>query len=152
MLRVSGRVAGASTGEVVSTSAAHPRAGRLAAWGGVVAATAAALCCAGAPIIVSVLAAAGLSFLRNDAILLPVIIIALAAALWGFWRGRQLHGVSSPLMVAIAGAVALLLGVVVLHGLVAKVAIGLGAVLLLVATVWNARLPQSCEIPPVPRG
>ena len=150
MLRRAGRVACVGAGAVVS--AAHPRAGRLAAWGGVVAATAAALCCAGAPIIVSVLAATGLSFLRNDAILLPVIIIALAAALWGFWRGRQLHGVRGPLIVAVAGSAALLLGVVVLHGLIAKVAIGLGAVLLLVATVWNTRLPQTCDIAPDARG
>ena len=63
--------------------------GRYAGGAGVIAATCAALCCAGAPIILSVLAAAGLSFLRTDAILLPAIAVALAIALWGFVRRRS---------------------------------------------------------------
>ncbi|MDB4917903.1 MAG: putative rane protein [Gemmatimonadetes bacterium] len=121
--------------------------GRLAGGFGVVAATCAALCCAGAPIIVSVLAATGLSFLRSDAILLPVIAVALLVALWGFWRSRRVHGSSIPLAICVVGSIALVGGVVFLHGVIAKVFIGVGAVLLLVATVWNARMPQACTVP-----
>lgn len=120
--------------------------GRSAGGAGVVAATCAALCCAGAPIIVSVLAATGLSFLRNDAILLPVIGAALVVALWGFWRGRRVHGSAGPLALGLAGSVALVAGVVFLHGSVAKVGIGAGALLLLAATVWNARPPAACDV------
>jgi hypothetical protein len=112
----------------------------------VIAATCAALCCAGAPIIVSVLAATGLSFLRNDAILIPVIGVALVIALWGFWRSRRIHESSVPLVVGFLGSIALVAGVVFLHGMIAKVCIGAGAVLLLVATVWNARLPRACDV------
>jgi hypothetical protein len=114
---------------------------------GAVAATCAALCCAGAPIIVSVLAATGLSFLRNDAILLPVIAIAITIALYGFAKGRGLHGSSAPLVIGIPGSVALIAGVVVLHGIVSKVAIGSGALALLAATIVNARLGARCDAP-----
>jgi mercuric ion transport protein len=107
---------------------------------GAVAATCAALCCAGAPIVLSVLSATGLSFLRTDAILLPVIAIALAIALYGFAQGRRLHGSSMPLVIGAIGSLVLVAGVVPLHGLISKVAIGSGAIALLAATVLNARL------------
>jgi hypothetical protein len=35
--------------------------------------------------------------------------------------------------------------VVFIHGMPAKVLIGAGALTLLAATVWNARLPRSCD-------
>ena len=95
----------------------------------------------------SVLTATGLGFLRNDAILLPVILVAVAIAMWGFWRSRRVHGSPVPLLLAFFGAIALIGGVVLLHGLVAKTSIGGGAILLLVATIWNARLPQACDVP-----
>jgi uncharacterized membrane protein (DUF441 family) len=114
---------------------------------GAVAATGAALCCAGMPIIVSVLAATGLSFLRSDAILLPVIAVAIAVALFGFWRGRALHGSAGPLAFGAIGSIGLVLGVVFLHGLVAKLFIGAGALALLIATIWNARRIGRCDMP-----
>jgi hypothetical protein len=114
---------------------------------GAVAATCAALCCAGAPIIVSVLAATGLSFLRTDAILLPVIGIACAVALIGFWRGIAVHRSRGPLILGAIGSVALISGVVILHGFVARVCIGVGAVALLASTIWNARLIGRCDVP-----
>lgn len=114
---------------------------------GVIAASCAALCCAGAPIIVSVLAATGLSFLRTDAILLPIIAVALAVALIGFWTGRRIHGSNGPLGLGVIGSAALVAGVVFVHGVPAKVLIGAGAVLLLMAMIWNARLPRACDLP-----
>jgi hypothetical protein len=121
-------------------------AGRYAGGVGVIAAACAALCCAGAPIILAVLAATGLSFLRTDAILLPAIGVALVIALWGFWRSRRVHLSSVPLALGVAGSIALVAGVVYLHGPIAKVFIGVGAVILLVAAVMNARLPQGCDV------
>jgi len=120
--------------------------GRYAGGLGVIAAACAALCCAGAPIILAVLAATGLSFLRTDAILLPAIGVALAIALWGFWHSRPVHGSLIPLALGVAGSIALVAGVVYLHGPIAKVFIGMGAVILLVAAVMNARLPQACDV------
>ena len=114
---------------------------------GVIAASCAALCCAGAPIIVSVLAATGLSFLRTDAILLPIIAVALLLALVGFWAGRRIHGSNGPLGLGAIGSLGLVAGVVFVHGFPAKVLIGAGALLLLVAMLWNARLPRACDAP-----
>lgn len=120
---------------------------------GVIAASCAALCCAGAPIIVSVLAATGLSFLRTDAILLPIIAVALVIALVGFWTGRRIHGSIGPLGLGAIGSIALVAGVVFVHGVPAKVLIGAGALLLLIAMLWNARLPRACDGPiPLARG
>jgi hypothetical protein len=93
-----------------------------------------------------VLAATGLSFLRSDAILLPVIGVALVVALWGFWRRRQIHRTSGPFMLGLIGSIALVGGVVFLHGLVAKVLIGVGTLALFAATIWNARLPEFCAV------
>lgn len=121
-------------------------AGRFAGGAGVVAASCAALCCAGAPIALSVLSAAGLSWLRNDAILLPIIAVALGLALWGLWRRQRVHGVSGPLVLAVLGSVALVAGVVVLHGVASKAFIGAGTVSLFAATIWNARLPVACDV------
>ena len=114
---------------------------------GVIAASCAALCCAGAPIIVSVLAATGLSFLRTDAILLPIIAVALGIALVGFRTGRRIHGSNAPLVIGAIGSVAIVAGVVFVHGMPAKVLIGAGAILLLVAMIWNVRLPRACDVP-----
>lgn len=114
---------------------------------GVIAASCAALCCAGAPIIVSVLAATGLSFLRTDAILLPIIAVALGITLVGFRTGRRIHGSNGPLVIGAIGSVALVAGVVFVHGMPAKVLIGAGAILLLVAMIWNVRLPRACDVP-----
>ena len=43
-------------------------------------------------------------------------VAALAVALWGFRRGQQVHGSPGPLVLAAAGAVALVAGVVFIHG------------------------------------
>jgi O-antigen ligase len=90
--------------------------------------------------ILTGLAALGLSFLRTDAILLPTMGISLLIALWGFWSGRRMHGESGPLALAIAGAIALVAGVVFVHGMPARVLIGIGAFALVIATVWNVGL------------
>ena len=87
---------------------------------GVLGAVFAALCCAGTPIIVSALAALGLSFLRSDRILWPLMLVSLVVAVWGFWKGRQMHGSPGPLLVGLLGAGALTAGVIFVHGFPAK--------------------------------
>ena len=118
---------------------------RAADSAGVLGAVFAALCCAGAPFILAGLAALGLSSLRNDELLLPLMGASLAVALWGFMIGRRLHQSSAPLALAVAGSTALVAGVVYIHGSPAKAIIGLGAAALIVATVWNIALRRSCE-------
>jgi mercuric ion transport protein len=120
------------------------RVASLADGAGVFGAGFAALCCAGTPLIVSALAAVGLSFLRNDAILWPLMFGSLAVALWGFWRGWTVHGSAGPLGLAAAGAAALVAGVVVIHGFPAKQVIWAGAGALVTATIWNVILRRRC--------
>lgn len=124
---------------------ADHKALNIADGAGVSGAVFAALCCAGAPLIVSVVTAVGLSFIRTDAILWPLMGISLTVALLGFWAGQRLHGKSGPLVLAIAGAVALTAGVVFVHGPPAKVLIGVGAVALVGATAWNIALRRACR-------
>src|ERR1017187_3517790 len=110
---------------------------RMADGAGAAGAIIAALCCAGTPIIVSALAATGLSFVRRDAILWPLMLASLAVAIWGFWQGRALHRKAGPLVLGILGAVSLACGVMVVHGPPAMEMIYGGAAALVVATVWN---------------
>ncbi|MDQ6926732.1 MAG: MerC domain-containing protein [Candidatus Eremiobacteraeota bacterium] len=112
------------------------RAVRWADSAGVIGAVFAALCCAGAPVILSVLAAVGLSALRRDAILLPLMVVSLGIALWGFWTERR-RGGAGPLALAAVGATALIAAVVFVHGPPARLLIDGGALALVAATVWN---------------
>jgi hypothetical protein len=104
----------------------------------------AALCCAGTPFIVAALAAVGLSALRKDAILWPIMLVSLAVAIWGYWQGHRVHGGWAPLIVGIIGAVSLALGVIVVHGFPAMQMIYGGAILLVTATGWNILARRRC--------
>jgi mercuric ion transport protein len=97
----------------------------------------AALCCAGTPLIVAALAATGLSALRKDVILWPIMLVSLAVAIWGYWQGHRLHHAWAPLIAGVIGAVSLALGVIVVHGFPAMQMIYGGAMLLVAATIWN---------------
>ena len=118
---------------------------------GTLGAIVAALCCAGTPLIVAALAATGLSALRKDAILWPVMLVSLAVAIWGYWQGHRLHHVWAPLIVGIIGAVSLALGVIVVHGFPAMQMIYGGAMLLVVATIWNIVARTGCSTDAVSR-
>lgn len=113
------------------------KAERIADSAGVLGAIFAALCCAGVSYIVAGLAAVGLSFLRKDAILWPLMLVSLVIAMWGMWRGWRLHGRAGPLIVGLVSGIALASGVIFIHGFIARVFIGAGAVGLLAATIWN---------------
>ena len=110
---------------------------RVADGAGVGGAIVAALCCAGTPFLVGALAALGLSFLRKDAILWPVMLASLVVALWGFWQGRRLHRKAGPMVLGSAGALLLACGVILVHGPPAMTMIYGGAIVLVIATLWN---------------
>src|SRR5438046_10388957 len=99
------------------TGLGQPTSGfsKLADIAGVLGAAFAALCCAGIPFIVGGLALLGLSFLKRDAILWPLMIVSLLIALWGFWLGRQIHGQAAPFVFALLAACLLCSGFVSLH-------------------------------------
>ncbi len=98
---------------------------------GSLAASVAALCCAGVPAVLGVLSAAGLGFLVNDGILLPLVVLALGVALWGLWRGTERHGSRGVLMLGGVGAVLLMVGIFLYPLVYAGVAAMMGAAL------WN---------------
>ena len=104
---------------------------------GILGAIAAALCCAGTPVIIGALAAVGLSSLRRDFILWPIMLASLGVALWGFQQGRRTHRRSGPLIGGTIGAVSLAAGVIVVHGWPAMQMIYGGAILLVAAAFWN---------------
>jgi mercuric ion transport protein len=115
------------------------KSARLADFGGTLGAVFAALCCAGTPFIVSGLAAVGLSFLRRDAVLWPLMIASLIAALWGFWRSRRDQRSWGPFLLALVSSATLSAGVIVIHGFPAMQMIWSAVVGLLLAVVWNRR-------------
>ena len=122
-----------------------PGKARIADSAGATGAIFAALCCAGTPLIVGALAAMGLTFLRSDAILWPLMLISLGVALWGFWQGRAVHRNAGPIVLGVIGAVALACGVIIVHGPPALTMIYGGAVVLVGATVWNIVARRQCS-------
>src|SRR5262245_52418350 len=84
----------------------------VADWAGVFGASFAALCCAGTPFIMAGLAAMGLSFLRRDAILWPLMIASLLVALGGFLRDTRFHLRRGPLVLAVVASATLVAGVI----------------------------------------
>lgn len=112
---------------------------------GVSGAILAALCCAGSPWIVAGLTATGLIALRQDAILWPVMLVSLAVAVWGFWRGFAQHGSRTPLVLGSIGAANLAAGVIWVHGPPAMAMIYGGSIALLVAALLNIRARRACE-------
>ena len=95
-----------------------------------------ALCCLGAPAALGILSAAGLGFLVNDAILVPLLVLLLGVTLWSLRRVGARHGRRGPAWAGYAGA-----GTVVLGVFTGSPAIGwVGAATLLTAAVWNVWL------------
>jgi mercuric ion transport protein len=108
------------------------RVARVADSAGVLGALFAALCCAGIPVIVGALSAVGLSFLRTDALLLPLLVVSLVVALWGLMKGRDVHGSSGPFLLGTVGGLSLVLAVRGFGWLLWP-----GTMLLIGAVIWN---------------
>jgi mercuric ion transport protein len=71
---------------------------------GIVAATFAALCCLGIPAVLSIVAALGLSFLVNDAVLAPLLVLSIGVVVWGLTDGwRRHHNPSAVVLGVVAG-------------------------------------------------
>ena len=112
---------------------------------GALAAIFAALCCLGVAWIVAALTAVGLSFLRADPILWPLMIVSIFVALWGMWRGKRTHGSLGPFLLALIAGVALVAGVIFVHGFPARELIYGGSAALIGATAWNVMARTRCE-------
>jgi len=95
----------------------------------------AALCCLGFPALLAILSAAGLGFLINDAVLIPLLVVFLAVTLWGLYLGKGHHGSWNPFFVGIAGAALTGISIAFGSGLLAGVGIA-GLVAASVLNVW----------------
>lgn len=111
---------------------------------GVLASAVAAMCCIGVPIMLSALASLGLTFLRDDRLLLPVMIVGLGVSLRSLWQERQSQRGSLPIALGLAGAGGILTGVFVWHGPVRTSLVSLGGLATLGAVWWSARSVQAC--------
>jgi mercuric ion transport protein len=118
-------------------------ASRRASLGGVLGSGFVLLCCAGAAPVLGLLSAIGLGFLINDAVLVPLLLLALGVTGWGLWgQGRRCHGRHSALLLGLGGAALTVGGLYVWLPLAF---VGFGAVML--ASVWNLQLLRACTIP-----
>ena len=93
----------------------------------------AGLCCLGFPAALSILAAVGLGFLINDAVLLPALALFLAVSIYGLWRGYCRHRSRLPLILGSVAAVSLAISI-----WFSSVLAGVSLAALVVATCLNA--------------
>jgi len=100
------------------------------------------LCCAGVAPVLGLLSAIGLGFMINDAVLVPLLLLALGVTGWGLWQVRRCHRHHSVLGMGLGGAG---LDVGGLYVWLPLAFAGFAAVLL--ASVWNLRLLRACTIP-----
>lgn len=105
------------------------------------------LCCAGVAPVLGLLSAIGLGFLIRDAVLVPLLVVALGVTGRGLWQGRRCHGHRPPMLLGLGGAV---LAVGGLYLWVPLAFIGFGAVV--IASIWNLRLLRACALPSPPVG
>lgn len=87
----------------VSAAATSAQTSRRASLAGLFGSGFALLCCAGVAPVLGLLAAIGLGFLIHDAILIPLLVVALGVTGWGLWQGRRCHGSGSPLLLGLGG-------------------------------------------------
>ncbi len=119
------------------------RASRRASAAGIVGSAVALLCCAGVAPVIGVLSALGLGFLLRDAILIPLLILGLAATVWGLWQGRRCHGRGRPLVVGLIGSFLTAAGVLAWVPLAF-----VGFVGVIGAAIWNLAAVRACVARP----
>ncbi|MBI4544103.1 MAG: hypothetical protein HY703_02780 [Gemmatimonadetes bacterium] len=99
------------------------------------------LCCAGVVPVLAVVTGIGLGFLLLDAVLIPLLGVALAVTLWGVWQGRRCHGRAAPLALAVVASA------VTLGGLFVWVPLAfLGFATVFAAGVFNLLAVRACRV------
>jgi mercuric ion transport protein len=103
----------------------------------------AALCCVGTPGLVAFLSAIGAGFLINDAILLPLLIVFLAASIVGLYFSFKRHENRWPLLL---GGVSVFFILFFAYGMFIRPLVYLGLIGLVGASIWNAFLKRRYRI------
>lgn len=124
---------------------------RICEIGGVLGATLCAVVCLGLPAVSGALGAAGMKFLRDDRLLIPLEVLCCGVFLWTFERGRQVHGRLIALWFAFVAA-GVLLGSMFLISALSKAAVALGLILAAVATRLNQVFLKRCACSPQAAG
>jgi len=102
----------------------------------------AALCCVGTPGVLAFLSAIGAGFLINDAILLPLLILFLAASLAGLYFSFKRHENRWPLILSGISAFLILFFA---YGWFIRPVVYFGAAGLIGTSVWNVFLKRRYE-------
>lgn len=106
---------------------------------GIAGAALAALCCLGAAAVVSFVAAIGLGFLVNDAVLLPLMIASIVVMMWAMAASWRRHHRASALILTSLAAAGLFVATFVLGSRSVAYA---SIAALIAASVLNARLTR----------
>lgn len=126
----------------VTETTANARSSRRASLAGLLGSGFALLCCAGAAPVLGLLSAIGLGFLIHDAVLIPLLIVALGVTALGLRHGGRCHRRVAPLVVGVGGGAVAVVG---LFFWVPLAFVGFATVIL--ASVWNLRLLRACAVP-----
>jgi mercuric ion transport protein len=99
----------------------------------------AALGCLGFPALVSIISAVGLGFLIRDAVLIPLLLVFLAATLVGLFLGMRHHHQPWALILGAVSAIVTLVSIAVTpSGMTPSgILVGVGIAGLIVASVLN---------------
>lgn len=92
------------------------------------------------------LSAAGLGFLINDAVLIPLLLLALSVTGWGLFQGHRCHGRGAIPVLGIGGSIVAVGG---LFWWIPVAFVGFAAVV--AAGVWNAMAVRVCSVAAEPR-
>ncbi len=101
------------------------------------------LCCAGVAPVLGLVSAVGLGFLINDAVLIPLLILALALTLWGIRQGRRCHGRNLPWVLGWMGSGLTLAGLFLWVPLAFA-----GFAGVIGGSVWNVLALRACVVRP----
>lgn len=101
------------------------------------------VCCVSIPSVVALLSTLGLSFLRNDRLLLPAEAVSLAILMVTLVRSRARHGRISPLLLGLVA------GAWMFFGLMSPAPLGTvaaltGALSIVAVVFWDWRLQRRC--------
>jgi hypothetical protein len=101
------------------------------------------LCCVSIPSVVAVISTLGLSFLRNDRLLLPAEAVSVVILIATFLTSRRRHGRNAPLVLGIAAAAWLFFGLMTPAPLGTFAALT-GAFAVVAVVVWDWQLQKRC--------
>ena len=109
-----------------------------------------AACCLGIPVILSAMSAVSLSFIINDAYLMPLFAAFVGFALWQLYGSAQRHHDMRPFWFsAIAGLISIIVLFLMVTGIYpAPLLIGISLFVLVAGSLWdfiNSRKNKSCD-------